>query len=141
MKTIFAKLTPEEARAYQGPVFAPVMDDCDSVPYGEVMVDIKKNRNPGNHKRFFSFRNTTFEMQNIYDDKEVWRKHVCCKGCHVEEQISHKTGKVGYVIKSIDWDELDELEFKPIFTSVINAFFKWYGEDLTDEQIDSILEY
>lgn len=141
MKTILRKLTVEEAKAYQGPVFAPVMDDCESIPYGELMADLKKNRNPGNHRRFFSFRNATFEMQDVYDDPEVWRRHLLLNAGHVEEHISPKTGEVGYVIKSIAWDELDELEFKPIFLSVVNAFLKWYGEDLNEIQINSILEF
>ena len=141
MKTILRKLTQEEAKAYQGPVFAPVMDDCESIPYGEVMAELKKNRNPGNHRRFFSFRNATFDMQDIYDDPEVWRRHLLLNAGHVEEHISPKTGDVGYVIKSIAWDELDEIEFKEIFGSVVNAFLKWYGEDLDEIQINSILEF
>lgn len=140
MKTIFLKtnVLPE---GYTGPYFLPVLDDCDKVPMGEVMVDIKSKRNPGNHKRFFAFRNTTFEMQNIYDDKEVWRRHLLLNAGFVEEHISPKTGDVGYVIKSIEWDQLDEIEFKETFLSVINAFIRWYGQELDEIQINSILEF
>ena len=113
------------------------------MPYGEVMADIKLKRNPGNHKRFFAFVKQTIAMQDVFEDteKERWRRHLLLIAGHVEEHISPKTGDVAFVIKSINWDELDELEFKPIFNSVINAFIKWYGKDLTELQINSILEY
>lgn len=141
MKTILLKTTMEQAKDYQGVIFIPALDDVDNVPFGEVMADIKKNRNPGNHRRFFRFVNHTFDMQDVYDDKDIWRRHLLLNAGHVEEHISPKTGDVGYVIKSINWDELDEIEFKPIFSSVVNAFIKWYGQDLNELQINSILEY
>jgi len=142
MKTVLLKTRYEDIpKGYSGPVFLPVMDDCGKVPMGEVMVNIMAKRNHGNHRRFFAFRNTTFAMQDVYDNDEVWRRHLLLNAGHVEEHISPKTGKVGYVIKSIKWDELDEIEFKAIFSSVVNAFLKWYGEDLNEIQINTILEF
>ena len=147
MKTVLEKMRYQDVpKDYQGAVLLPVMDDCDNVPYGEVMADIKAKRNPGNHRRFFAFRNTTFMMQDVYDheiesNKEIWRKQLLLNAGHVDEIISPKTGKVGYVVKTINWDEMDETEFKPIFLSVVNAFIKWYGHDLNDLQINSILEF
>jgi len=144
MKTVWVKLTPEQAREYTGPVFAPMNDDCDNIPYGEIMAELKKNRNTGNHNRFFAFVKTTFDMQDTFEDQsdiERWRRHLLLMAGHVDEHISPKTGQVGYVIRSISWEELDEIEFRPLFNSVVNAFLKWYGKDLDDIQINSILEY
>lgn len=144
MKTVLRKLTEAEARGYNGPVFAPVADDCESIPYGEVMAELRKNRNTGNHNRFFAFVKTTFAMQDVFNeptDMDRWRKHLLLIAGHVDEHISPKTGHVGYVIRSIAWEELDEIEFKPLFNSVINSFLKWYGKELNDIQINSILEY
>lgn len=144
MKTVLIKLTAEQARAYHGTVFAPVDDDCDGIPYGEVIAELKKNRNTGNHRRFFRFVNATFELQDIFNEQtdiDRWRKHLLLIAGHVDEHISPKTGHVGYVIRSIAWEELDEIEFRPLFNSVINSFLKWYGKDLNDIQINTILEY
>ncbi len=146
MKTVLAKYSMQDLikSGYQGPVLVPVLDDLEGVPYGEVMAEIKLKRNPGNHKRFFAFVKQTFAMQDVFNeptDIERWRRHLLLIAGHVEEHISPKTGEVAFVIKSINWDELDELEFKPIFNSVINGFIKWYGKGLTELQINSILEY
>ena len=147
MKTVLLKMRYQDVpKDYQGSVMLPVMDDSDKVPMGEVMADIKSKRNPGNHKRFFAFRNTTFLMQDVYDheikhNEEIWRKQLLLNAGHVDEIISPKSGKVGYVVKTINWDEMDEIEFKEIFSSVVNAFLKWYGHDLDEIQINSILEF
>lgn len=144
MKTVLVKLTAEQARDYHGPVFATVLDDCENIPYGEIIAELKKNRNTGNHNRFFAFVKTTFAMQDVFNeptDKDRWRKQLLLNAGHVDEYISPKTGDVAFVIRSIAWDELDEIEFRPLFNSVVNAFLKWYGEDLNDVQINTILEY
>ncbi len=141
VKTVLLKTHSSNLSGYDGPVFLPVMNDMENTPDGEVMADIKKNRNPGNHKRFFAFVKQTFDLQDVYDNKEIWRRHLLLNAGHVEEHISPKTGATGYVIKSINWDQLDEIEFRETFTSVVNAFIKWYGHDLNEIQINSILEY
>lgn len=140
MKTVLLKLTPEQAKGYHGPVFAPVDDDCEGIPYGEVMADIKKNRNPGNHRRFFAFMRQAFAMQEFYDEPEVFRKVLQLKAGFFDEVITDK-GKPVYLPRSIAWDELDEIEFKELFTKVVNAFMRDFGDRLNDIQINSILEF
>lgn len=125
---------------YQGVVFIPVLDDVEIVPYGEVMADIKKNRNPGNHKRIFAFFRQTFDMQDDFDNPEQWRKYMQMKAGHYELVVA-PNGNEMYWPLSIDWDKLDEIEFKKLFTEIVNAFIKYYGRDLSDLQINSILEY
>ena len=133
------KLTQEQARNYQGVVFAPVMDDMESVPFGEVMVEIKKNRNPLNHKRFFAFIKQSFDMQDEFEDIEVWRKYICMKAGFFDEIVTKKG--VQYWPQSISWDKLDEIEFKEMFKRVTNAFIRYYGQGLDEVQLNSILEY
>jgi len=138
MKTILIKLSPEQAKNYHGVVFAPMDDDCEGIPYGELIADLKKNRNFKNHRRFFAFINQAFDMQDFYDDKKVFRKVLQLKAGFFDEVISDK-GKVIYLPRSIAWDEIDELEFRPLFTKVVNAFIRDF--ELDDIQINSILEY
>lgn len=140
MKTVLRKLTEEDARAYHGPVFAPVDDDCDGIPYGEIMAELKKNRSPGNHRRFMAFINQTFEMQNDYDNVTTWRKYIQMKAGHYEKVVA-PNGNIMYWPKSIKWEDLDETVFKPLFNDVINAFIKYYGNGLDAIQLNSILEY
>jgi len=142
MKTVLHKMTMQNAiqANYNGPVFVPVMDDADKIPYGELMADIHKNRSPGNHKRFFAFIKQSFDMQDFYDEPEVWRKVIQMKAGFFDEVVTEK-GKVLYFPQSIAWDRLDEIEFKDLFNRVINAFIRYYGDDLNEIEINSILEF
>ena len=125
---------------YDGPVLVPVMDDADKIPFGEGVEDIKKNRNPRNHKRFFAFVKQAFDMQEFYEEIEVFRKVLQLKAGFFDLVISEK-GKNVYLPKSISWDELDEIEFRELFNRVVNAFIRDFGDKLNDIQINSILEY
>ena len=142
MKTVLLKTTMKKMRLanYDGPVLVPVMDDADKIPFGEVVADIKKNRNPGNHKRFFAFVKQAFDMQEFYEEREVFRKVLQLKAGFFDLVISEK-GKSVYLPKSISWDELDEIEFRELFGRVVNAFIRDFGDKLNDIQINSILEY
>lgn len=125
---------------YQGIVFVPVMDDAEKIPYGEVMADIHKNRSTGNHRRFFAFIKMSFDMQDHYEEPEIWRKVIQMKAGFFDEVVTEK-GEALYLPQSIAWDKLDEIEFKDLFSRVINAFIKYYGNGLNTIQINSILEF
>lgn len=125
---------------YQGAVLIPVDDDLKGVPDYMVMAEIKMKRNPGNHRRFFAFIKTTFDMQDEFDNIDVWRKYIQMKGGFFDEIITG-AGKVMYWPRSVSWDKLDEIEFKELFGKVFNAFMKYYGQQLSQEQLDTLLEY
>lgn len=134
------KLTMEQAANYSGVVLAPIDDSLESVPSGEVMVDIHKNRNVKNHRRYFAFVRTSFAMQDHYENEEQWRKVLQLKAGHYDLVVTEK-GKNLYLPKSINWDQLDETEFRPLFNDVVNAFIKDFGDKLDEYQINAILEY
>ena len=143
MKIPLRKITISEALRAGIPVdqhiLIPEQDDISQIPK-EVMAEIHKNRNPGNHRRYFAFIKQSFDMQDYYDDIEVWRKVLQLKAGFFDEVISDK-GKVIYLPRSIAWDKLDEIEFKDLFTRMVNAFLRDFGSELNDIQINSIVEY
>jgi len=124
---------------YQGYVLAPLVDDLSDIS-GDVMVDIKKGRNVGNHRRFFAFINMTFDLQDEFDNKDIWRKYIQMKAGFFTEVVT-ANGKIMYWPQSISWDQLDETAFKDLFNKVVNAFLKYYGNDLNDIQINTIMEF
>ena len=142
MKTVLLKTTMKKMRTanYDGPVLVHVMDDADKIPFGEVMADIRKNRSPGNHRRFMGFIRQSFDMQDDFDNVTTWRKYIQMKAGHYEAVVTPK-GETMYWPKTISWDELEEGDFRELFKDVTNAFIKYYGNDLNDIQINSILEY
>ena len=141
MKTVLHKTRMDRVRnTYDGVVFLPVEDDCNDVPDGDLMADFNKKRNVGNHRRFFAFINTSFDMQDEFDSKEVWRKYITMKAGFFDEVITGE-GKVLYWPQSISWDSLDEIAFKDMFSKVTGAFTRYYGKGLTEDQFNMILEF
>lgn len=140
MRIPLLKTHTDRLRGYSGPVLLPVMDDMSGWPDGEHMAEIKRDRNPGNHRRYFAFIKQSFDMQDHYDNMEIWRKVLQLKAGHYDLAVTEK-GKNLYLPRTINWDELDETEFKTLFNEVVNAFIRDYGQDLNELQINSILEF
>lgn len=108
----------------------------------EVLFDYKKGRSTQNHRRFFAFVNLTFDLQDQFDDPEVWRKYLeACAG-HFHQAISPKTGQALIIVDSIAWDELeDENEFRELFNRVVQAFIDRYGHDISKEQLEMVVGF
>lgn len=139
MKTVLHKCKLSDIPDYAGPVLLPVDSDLEDIPYGQVMVELKKSRNPGNHRRFFAFVKNSFDMQDEFDSIEVWRKYITMKAGFFDEVVTEKG--VMYWPQSIAWEKMDEIEFRDMFNKVINAFIRYYGKNLDQSQINAILEF
>ena len=140
MKTILHKTTVSRMGDYSGVVFLPAMDDLSDLPDGELVAELDKKRNPANHRRYWSFINQTFDMQEDFDNVEQWRKYIQMKAGHYEAVVTPK-GETMYWPKSISWESIEEGEFKQLFNQVVKAFLKYYGNALTNEQINQIVNY
>lgn len=123
--------------------FAPMDADSSSAMKGvkEFIFDYKKNRSPGNHRRYFAFINTAFDMQDTYDSPEIFRKYVEMLAGHFDTVISARTGEAMYWPRSISWEKLDEDAFRKLFNEVVNAFLGWYGKKLSDYQINQLVSF
>ncbi len=119
-------------------------DDIRTLPHGKhVLLEIKEDRNPDNHRRYFAFINTAFNMQSIYDNQEHFRKFIQCKAGHYDAIVTPK-GKTIYAPKSIQWSKLKEPEFRKLFKECINAFIAFYNENIghmTDNQFYQIIDF
>jgi hypothetical protein len=127
---------------YELPLFAPMSADDEQALSGqtEIIFDFKKKRSAGNHRRYFAFIKQAFDMQEHYDSKEIFRKVLQMQAGHFDEVITEK-GKPVYLPRTINWDELDEVEFKKLFNEVVNAFIKVYAHKLNDMQINQIVGF
>ncbi len=139
MKLVLVKVS-KLPPGYTGPILLPMDSDLSGIPDGEIMADLRKNRNVKNHRRFFAFINMSFDMQDQYETMDIWRRVLQMKAGHFDEVITEK-GKLLYLPKSIAWDELDEIEFRPLFTEIVNAFIRDFGHNLNDLQINSVVEF
>lgn len=117
----------------------------DKIPEGSmVLVEFKKKRNYENLKRFFEFINITFDMQDFYENKEHYRKAIQMIAGHFDTLII--VGKDGettthYQAKSINFDEMDELEFRPLFSRCITGFLDRYSNGITEQELLTIISF
>ena len=123
-------------------LFAPMGAEDERALMGasEIIFDYSKKRSAGNHRRFFAFINKTFDIQDHYENVDIWRKILEMKAGFFDLVITEK-GKPLYLPKSISWDKVDEVEFKDLFNKVVNAFLADYGHGLNDIQINEIVSF
>jgi len=141
----------------------------DAVGFGElVMVEHVKTRDYNQHKRFFAFRNRSFEMQDFFDNDEVWRKQLHIMAGHFDTVIVPKpkwylsclkrfTKLLGasdpavammesqpftvLIAKSIAYDAMDEIEFEDFFSKAVHGFLDNYGNGISEEDFMDILKF
>ena len=111
----------------------------------DAMVECIKGRNYRNLKRFFELRNVTFDIQDCFECPEIWRKHLIMLGGHFETVIipDKKGGEpiVQYWPKSINFEEMEELEFQELFSRCVTAFLSRYGQGMTEQDFLKVLEF
>ncbi len=114
-------------------------DEDLKIPLGErVMVEYTKGRNYENHKRFFAFINQTFDMQDFYDDKSIYRKYLTMKAGYFDSAVTPK-GVTIFMPQSISFEKMDEPEFQELFSKCINVFINELGNGIRREELDNII--
>ena len=143
----------------------------DKIKNGDlVMVEFIKGRNYQNHKRFMALCRVTFDLQDIQNIDELWRKHVIMIAGYFDLiivpipprlqkvlnylrqwlggdmadgiiNIIEQSFGVHYIPKSMAFDKMDELEFNDMFDKAINAFIDRYGNGLTKDELLTVIEF
>lgn len=107
----------------------------------EVLIEHVRGRNARNHRRFFAFVNATFQWQDTYEEKEIWRKVLELNAGHFDVVMDMR-GKTHFWPRSIAWDKIeDEHEFQDLFGRVVNGYLRKYGGTLTAEQVDRVARF
>ena len=105
-----------------------------------ISADIKMSRNYDNHKRFFSFINTTFHMQEHFTEQEAYRYWLTMK-CGYFDTIVAPNGTTMFKARSISFDAMEEDEFRKLFSTAIDVFLRELGKGLTDQEVMQAIEY
>ena len=108
---------------------------------GQVLVtDIKQARSYGNHKRFFDFLQATFDMQEFYQELEQYRRWITVAAGWFDIMV-YPDGTTQLNPKSISFENMEEDEFRLLFSSAINAFLEEFGQGQTEADILRIISY
>lgn len=103
-----------------------------------VMVNITMPRNIGNHRRYFSLINELFDMQENYEDEEIFR-YALTVGTGYCDLVEFPNGIKSWKARSIAFEKMPEDEFKAFFSRTIDVAIKKFGID--EESINRILNY
>ena len=119
------------------PIDDKAVDVVSKTPIGEdILVDYKKKRNLGNHKRLFSMLQGVVANSDHYQTVDNLLDILKLKTGHFKTVVGHD-GLKYYVPKSIDFASMDEDEFKEFFSRSIDVILEFTPE----EDINSILRY
>ena len=97
-------------------------------------------RNYGNHKRFFAFIKVAFDIQDHFDNIEHFRKWITMKSGYYHI-INAPNGYTIFEADSIAWDKMDETKFKEVFNKCIDTFISHWGDRITKEQLEAIVDF
>lgn len=104
-----------------------------------ILIEYKKSRNVGFHKRAFALLNLVLQNQDKYNNLTDLLTEFKLKAGHYQEHISLKKGVI-YIPKSISFAEMDELEFGEIYNKFIDIalrdFVTMSKEDLEKQIIN-----
>lgn len=104
----------------------PVDDEgkeaLDGIGQGELIkVKITKARNLKHHKKFFSMLNLVFDNQDKYPTLKHLLTAVKLEAGWYEDEAVDVNGKRSYLVKSISFAKMDQLEFDDFYMQAIAA--------------------
>jgi len=102
----------------------------------EILVEYKRHRNVGNHKRLFSMLKGVVSNTDRYKTVDNLLSVIKLKSGHFETIVTHK-GDAVYIPKSINFASMSEDKFQEFFSSAINICL----EIIPEQDMDSILRY
>lgn len=124
-----SELVPEDAEEFA------------RVPKGaRVMVEYVQKRNYENHKRFFAFIKLTFDMQDHFDDADVYRRWLQMKAGYFQTVVTPK-GETIFLPDSIKFEKMDETEFRRLFEKCITVFVRELGNGVTNDDLWEVLRF
>ena len=119
------------------PVDDDAVDMFNSIKEDEyILIDYKKHRNIGNHRRLFSMLNGVVDNSDHYKNVNELLDVIKLKSGHFTTIVLH-SGGVAYVPKSINFASMSEDKFKVFFSNAIDISLQF----TSDNDIEDILRY
>lgn len=126
-------------------VLAPADEQAEetikAMKFGQVVkVNYSFPRNYENHKRFFAFIKTTFEMQDWFDNIHHYRKWIVMKSGSYTTIVAPN----GYTIfdaDSIAFHKMNEAEFRQMFSDCIDAFLSAWGDRISRDELERVVDF
>ena len=106
----------------------------------EYVADIKKNRNGKFHRLAMKQLQIMFDVQNTYDDFDVFRKAMTIAAGYFKI-IQLLDGKTMLEAESLSYESMDDLAFRQWREKVIQAFIDRFFSDLDEPTKNLIVRF
>jgi hypothetical protein len=108
-------------------------------------VDIKLQRNPAFHRKYFALFRVAWEYQNEdtqswFGSMDAWRKAVEVAAGHCEKAYSLTLNDWVEIPKSIAFDKMKEEEFQDLYERVKHVLFTIFLPDIAEEDFFEALK-
>lgn len=106
----------------------------------ELLIEVKQQRNPMHHRKFFALINMVFDNQEIFTDIEQLRKELTIEAGFYNEYTTF-TGEIKREAKSISFSSMDQIEFNELYSKFCDAVIRvmnWSSQDI-EENLESYL--
>lgn len=101
----------------------------------EVMVDVRRARNPKHHRLFFGILKFIVEHTDL-DSIEAAKSALKVATGEVDPVIDAATGKTYFVLRSINWESKDQDEFAAFFDRAVDVItLRWMPPGTVSEDV------
>jgi len=105
-----------------------------------IRCEYTKPRNYENLKRFFAMIQTTFDMQEHFDNIGHFRKWLQMKAGAYTLIIAPNGAKI-FDPDSISFSSMDEIEFQALFSNCLDAFLESFGDKISKEELERVIDF
>jgi len=113
---------------------------CKRIKVGDVVKgDITKPRHGKHHRKGMKILRYVFDNQDKYDTFPNFLKEVKIATGHVDTHIT-SDGQIIYILKSISFEQMDELEFTQWKKDAVKVIFSRFIPELVEHEVDEVVE-
>jgi len=123
--------------------FYPANDEASNVfsIYGEgeeVVVELKKYRNPKYHRYAFNTFRQLYDMIDSEGSFENWRRLLTIKAGYYDT-VGYMDGSCMVVPKSLSFESMDDIQFREVVRNIHQAFIDKYGDRISFDDLWRII--
>lgn len=124
------------------PVDQEGLDLLESIPNErDAVIEVKARRNPKHHRLFFAILKFMVEHTDHFETIEQAKTAIKIAAGEVDTHIDAETGKVFFILRSINWGAMDQTRFAAFYDRAIYVIAnKWMPPGTTEDAVRSELE-
>ena len=104
-------------------------------------IEIKKERNYENHKRFFAMLNIAFDLTDgQFNTLHGFRKWLLMAAGYATP-ITGPDKRTYWDVDSISFSSMDEIKFQEVFNACVDIFIQHWGDKISKEKLMEISEF